>query len=63
MMSSDKIYLVMQKRYDEGYSKPIVAFDDKLKALAMCMRMTQSKDIFSYSLLEVPFLDNIVEEG
>ena len=60
-MSSDKVYLVMRKRYDEGYSKPIAAFTDKLKSLAMCMNLTQSKDIFEYSMLEVPLLDDIID--
>lgn len=61
-MSSDKIFLVMRKRYDEGYSKPVAAFTDKLKSLAMCMKMTQSKDIFEYSMLEVPIIDDIITE-
>lgn len=59
MMSSDKIYLVMRKRYDESNSKPIAAFMDKLMALATCMKLTQSKDIFEYSMLEVPILTDI----
>lgn len=61
-MSSDKVYLVMRKRYDESYSRPIAAFMDKLMALATCMKLTQSKDIFEYSMLEVPILENIITE-
>ena len=60
-MDSNNIYLVMRKRYDEGYSKPVAAFTDKLRSLAMCMNLTKSKDIFEYSMLEVPLLDDIID--
>ena len=60
-METNNIYLVMRKRYDEGYSKPIAASTDKLKSLAMCMNLTKSKDIFEYSMLEVPLLDDVID--
>lgn len=59
MTDSDKVYLVMRRRYDESYSKPVAASKDKLTALATCMNLTKSKDIFEFSVQEVPLLDNL----
>ena len=61
-MESNKLYLVMRKRYDESYSKPVAASKDKLTALATCLNLTRSKDIFEFSVLEVPVLEDIVSE-
>ena len=61
-MESNKLYLVMRKRYDESYSKPVAASRDKLTALATCLNLTRSKDIFEFSVLEVPVLDDMVSE-
>lgn len=59
MTDSGKVYLVMRRRYDESYSKPVAASKDKLTALATCMNLTKSKDIFEFSVQEVPLLDNL----
>ena len=61
-MESNKLYLVMRKRYDESYSKPVAASRDKLTALATCLNLTRSKDIFEFSVLEVPVLDDMASE-
>lgn len=61
-MNSDSVFLVMRKRYDESYSKPVAASKDKLTALATCLNLTKSKDIFEFSVLEVPVLEGIVPE-
>ena len=52
----------MRKRYDESYSKPVAASKDKLTALATCLKLTRSKDIFEFSVLEVPVLDDMISE-
>ena len=61
-MEPNKLYLVMRKRYDESYSKPVAASKDKLTALATCLNLTKSKDIFEFSVLEVPVLDDMISE-